>query len=97
MKILESQAQFDLSVVLTATETLLYSEVFRHKLALKIPELDNRKYVILKMDPHHGEGMPENSWRLVVKQEKVIRMTDPTTSNALDDASSQKNGANNKP
>jgi hypothetical protein len=76
MKILEFQAQSELSVVLTDTETLLYSEVFRHKMALKIPELDNKKFVVLKMDPHRGEGMPENSWHLVVKQEQVTRMTD---------------------
>jgi hypothetical protein len=66
MKIFEFQASYDLSVVLTNAEALLYYKVFHNKMSLKIPELGNKKYLILEMDPYYGEGALENSWHLVI-------------------------------
>ena len=85
MKIFKSQSSFEISVILTNAEALLYYEVFRNKISLKIPELDNKKFVIKEMDPYHGEGVPENSWHLVIEQEAAEQTTHPTTFGALDD------------
>jgi len=76
---------FELSVILTNAEALLYYEVFLHKISLAIPELDNKKFVIKEMDPYHGEGVPENSWHLVIEQEAAEETTHPTTFGAADD------------
>jgi hypothetical protein len=96
MKMFESRASFELSVILTNAEALLYYEVFRNKMSLKIPELGNKKFAIIEMEPYSGEGTPENSWHLVIKQEATERIVDPTTSNALDNPSPEENGANNE-
>ena len=96
MKIFESRASYDLSVVLTNAEALLYYEVFHNKMSLKIPEFDNKKFVIMEMDPINGEGAQENSWHLVLKQEAPEHLIDPTTLNAPDDPSSEENSANNE-
>jgi len=85
MKIFKSKSRFELSVILTNAEALLYYEVFRNKISLKIPELDNKKFVIKEMDPYSGEGVPENCWHLVIEQEAPEQTTHPTTFGASDD------------
>ena len=79
MKIFKSQSRFELSVILTNAEALLYYEAFRHQMSLTIPELDNKKFVIKEMDPYHGEGVPENCWHLVIEQEAAEQTAHPTT------------------
>ena len=85
MKIFKSQSSFELSVILTNAEALLYYEVFRHQMSLAIPELDNKKFVIKEMDPYSGEDVPENYWHLVIEQEGPEQTTHPTTFGASDD------------
>ncbi len=85
MKIFESQSSFELSAVFTEAEALLYSEAFRTQTPITIPELDNKKFLIKEMAPYHGEGAPENSWHLVIKQEAAERIIDPTTFGASDE------------
>ena len=77
MKIFESQSSHELSVVLTDIEALLYGEVFRTQGSISIPELENKKFIIKEMKPYEGEGVPENSWHLVVKQEEPEHFIDP--------------------
>ena len=96
MKIFEARASYDLSVTLTNAEALLYYEVFHNKMSLKIPEFDNKKFVIMEMDPDSGEGTPENSWHLVIKQEATERILDSTTSSTSDNPSPEENGATNE-
>ena len=83
MKIFESQSSFELSVVLTDAEALLYREVFRTQMPITIPELDNRKFIVKEMSPYHGEGAPKNSWHLVIKQEAAEHTLPPTASGEL--------------
>lgn len=85
MKIFESQSSYELSVVLTDIEALLYSEVFRTQTPISIPELDNKKFIIKEMKPYEGEDAPENSWHLVVKQEAPEHFIKPASSGASDD------------
>ena len=85
MKIFKSQSSFEISVILTNAEALLYYEVFCHQMSLAIPELDNKRFVIKQMDPYSGEGMPENCWHLVIEQEAPEQTTHPTTFGAADD------------
>ena len=79
MKIFKSKSRFELSVILTNAEALLYYEVFRNQMSLAIPELDNKKFVIKEMDPYYGEDAPENAWHLVIEQEAPEQATHPTT------------------
>ena len=92
MKIFESQSSFELAVVLTNIEALLYQEAFRAQLPIAIPELDNKKFIINEMSPYPGEGAPENSWHLVVKQEAAEHFMDPPASGGSDDQSLEENG-----
>ena len=69
MKILESRSTYELFVVLTDIEELLYQEVFRAQVPVAIPELGNKKFIIKEMTPYHGANAQENSWHLVVEQE----------------------------
>ena len=92
MKIFESQSTFELSAVLTDVEALLYREVFRTQRPITIPEFDNKKFIIKEMNRYQGEGAPENSWHLVIKQEAAEHFMDPTTSSASDDQSREENG-----
>ena len=69
MKIFESRSSFELSVILTDIETVLYQEVFRTQQPVAIPELGNKKFIIQKMSLYHGEGTLQNAWHLVVQQE----------------------------
>jgi len=85
MKIFESRSSFELAVVLTDIEALLYGEVFRTQTSISIPELANKKFMIKEMKHYEGEGAPENSWHLVIKQEAPEHFTDPSTSGASDD------------
>ena len=85
VKIFKSKSMFELSVILTNAEALLYYEVFLHKISLAIPELDNKRFVIKQMDPYSGEGMPEICWHLVIEQEAAEETTHPTTFGASDD------------
>jgi hypothetical protein len=85
MKILESQSTFDLSVVMTDVEALLYREVFRNHKPIAIPEFDNKKFVIKEMSSYQGEGVPENSWHLIIKQEAAEHIMPPTTFSVSDD------------
>ena len=85
MKIFKSKSSFELSVILTNAEALLYYEVFRNKTSLKIPELDNKKFVIKEMDTYSGEGLPENCWHLVIEQEAPEQATHATTFGTSDD------------
>ena len=87
MKIFKSQSSFELSVILTDAEALLYYEVFRNQMSVAIPELDNKKFVIKEMDPYHGEDVPENAWHLVIQQEAAEQATHPTTFGNSDDES----------
>lgn len=82
MKIFESQSSFELAVVLTDIEAVLYGEVFRTQGPISIPELENKKFIIKEMKPYEGEGAPENSWHLVVKQEEPEHFTDPAAPGA---------------
>jgi hypothetical protein len=84
MKIFESQSSYELAVLLTDIEALLYGEAFRAQTPISIPELENKKFIIKEMKPYEGEGAPENSWHLVVKQEAPEHFTDPTASGAQD-------------
>jgi hypothetical protein len=79
------QSRFKLSVVLTDIEALLYQEAFRTQTPISIPELDNKKFIIKEMIPDEGEGVPENSWHLAVKQETAEHFMDPAASGASDD------------
>jgi len=92
MKIFEAQSSFELSAVLTDAEALLYREVFRTQQPITIPELDNKKFIIKEMTPYMGEGAPENSWHLVIKQEAAERTIHPTTFGASDDQSKEGGG-----
>ena len=96
MKIFESQSSFELSVVLMDLEALLYREAFRTQTPISIPELGNKKFVIKEMTPYHGEGAPENSWHLVIKQEAPEHPTDLTTSRTSDHQSLEENSGKNK-
>jgi len=69
MKIIESQASFELSVVLTDIEVLIYREVFRSQKPVAIPEFNNEKFLIKEITPYQGEGAAENSWHLVIQGE----------------------------
>jgi len=40
---------------------------------------------------YEGEGVPENSWHLVIKQEAAEHFTDPTTSGMSNDYSLDEN------
>ena len=80
MKIFGSQSSYELSVVLTDIEALLYGEVFRAQKPISIPELEDKKFIIKEMKPHEGQGAPENSWHLVIKQEVPEHFTDPASS-----------------
>jgi hypothetical protein len=77
MKIFESQSSYELSVVLTDIEALLYGEAFRAQTPISIPELKNKKFIIKEMKPYEGEGAPGNAWHLVIKQEAAEHFTDP--------------------
>ena len=79
MKIFQSQSSFELVVVLTEAEALLYREVFRNQMGVAIPELENKKFVIKEISPYDGESAPENSWHLVIKQEAAEQTTYPAT------------------
>jgi len=92
MKIFGSQSSFELAAVLTDVEALLYGEVFRTQIPISIPELDNKKFMIKKIDPYVGEGAPENSWHLVIQQEAAEHFTDPTTPGASDAQPLKENG-----
>lgn len=92
MKIFESQSSFELAVVLTEIEALLYQEAFRTQTSIAIPELDNKKFIINEMSPYSGEGAPENSWHLIIKQEAPEHFIDPPASDASDDQSLEENG-----
>lgn len=83
MKIFESQSSFELSVVLTDAEALLYREVFRAQRPISIPELGDRKFIVKEMSPYQGENAPENSWHLVIKQESAEHTIDPAASGGL--------------
>ena len=85
MKIFQSQSSFELVVVLTEAEALLYREVFRNQMCVAIPELDDKKFVIKEISPYGGEGAPEKSWRLVIRQEAAEQTPYPTTFGASDD------------
>lgn len=74
MKIIESQSSFQLSAVLTDAEALLYREVFRTQQPVAIPEFGNRKFIVQEISPYEGEGAPENTWRLVIKQVSTERV-----------------------
>jgi hypothetical protein len=69
MKIVESRSTYELFVVLTDIEALLYQEVFRTQMPVAIPELGNKKFIIKEMAPYHGAEAQENSWHLVVEQQ----------------------------
>lgn len=84
MKIFQSQSSFELVVVLTEAEALLYREVFRNQMCVAIPELDDKKFVIKEISPYDREGAPEKSWRLVIKQKEAEQTTHPTTFGASD-------------
>jgi hypothetical protein len=92
LKILESQSSFELAVVLTDIEALLYQEAFRTQKPITIPELDNKKFIIHEMSAHHGESAPENSWHLVIKQEAAEHFMDPPAFGAADDQSLEEHG-----
>jgi hypothetical protein len=85
MKIFESQSSFELAVIMTDIEALLYGEVFRAQAPISIPEFDNKKFIIKEMKTYEGEGAPENSWHLAIKQEAPEHFIDPATSGASDD------------
>lgn len=68
MRIFKSRSSFELVVVLTDAEAVLYREAFRTQKPVSIPELDDRKFMIKEICPHEEEGAPPKSWRLVVKQ-----------------------------
>jgi hypothetical protein len=92
LKILESQSSFELAVVLTDIEALLYQEAFRTQKPITIPELDNKKFIIHEMSAHHGESAPENSWHLVIKQEAAEHFMDPPAFGASDDQTLEEHG-----
>jgi hypothetical protein len=82
MKIFESQSSYELAVLLTDIEALLYGEAFRAQTPISVPELENKKFIIKEMKPYEGEGAPENSWHLVIKQEAAEHFTDLATPGA---------------
>lgn len=69
MKIVEARSTYELFVVLTDIETLLYQEVFRAQVPVAIPELRNKKFIIKEMTPYHRVDAQENSWHLLVELE----------------------------
>ena len=94
MKIFQSQSSFELVVVLTEVEALLYREVFRNQRCVAIPELDDKKFVIKEISPFNGEGTPEKSWHLVIKQEAAEQTTHPTTFGASNRRSLEETAGN---
>jgi hypothetical protein len=68
MKIVESRSSYELSVILTDIEALLYQEALRTETPVSIPELENKKFRIKQMIPHSGAEAQENSWHLVIQQ-----------------------------
>ena len=92
MIIFESRSSFELAVVLTDIEALLYQEAFRTQKPISIPELDNKKFIINEMSPYPGEGAPENSWHLVIRQEAAERFMDPPAFGASDDQTLEEHG-----
>jgi hypothetical protein len=71
MKIIESRASFELSVVLTDIEVLIYREVFHSQMPVTIPELNNEKFMIKEITPYQGGGAAENAWHLVIQGEPM--------------------------
>jgi hypothetical protein len=96
MKIFQSQSSFELVVVLTEAEALLYREVFRNQMPVAIPELDDKKFVIKEISPYEGESAPENSWHLVIKQEAAEQTTYPTTFGTSDDRPVEETAGNTR-
>ena len=92
MKIFESQSSYELAVLLTDIEALLYGEAFRTQMPISVPELEKEKFIIREMKPYEGEGAPENSWHLVIRQETAEHFTDPDTSGAGGDQPLKENG-----
>ena len=68
MRIFKSRSSFELVVVLTDAEAVLYREAFRAQKPVSIPELDDRKFIINELCPYEEPGAPPRSWRLVVRQ-----------------------------
>ncbi|HEX9838550.1 MAG TPA: hypothetical protein VGA72_04355 [Anaerolineales bacterium] len=94
MKVIKSRSSFELVVVLTDAEALLYREVFRNQMPVAIPELDDKKFVIKEICPYDAEDSPKNSWRLVIKQEAAEQTTHPTTFGASDNRHLEETGGN---
>ena len=69
------------------------AKCFRAQKPISIPELDNKKFIIKEMRPYEGEGAPENSWHLVIKQEAPEHFTDPATPGTSDDQPLKENGS----
>ena len=77
MRIFKSRSSFELVVVLTDAEAVLYREAFRTQRTVSIPELDDRKFMIKEICPHEEEGAPPRSWRLVVDQRAAEQTLHP--------------------
>ncbi len=94
MRIFKSRSSFELIVVLTDAETVLYREAFRTEKPVLIPELDGRKFMIKEICPYDGDGVPENAWRLVIKQEAAEQTLHQVTVSALADQSLEETARN---
>ena len=68
MKLIESQGSFQLIVILTDAEAVLYGGAFRTQRPVSIPEFGNKKFIVENFRPCEGEALPQNSWRMVIKQ-----------------------------
>jgi hypothetical protein len=79
MRIFKSRSSFELVVVLTDAEAVLYREAFRAQRPVSIPELDDRKFIIKEIYPHEEAGAPPKSWRLVVDQRAAEQTLHPVS------------------
>ena len=73
MKIFRSRSNVELSAVLTDLECVLYREAFRTKTPVRIPELDDERFIVKGIKPCEDRDAPKNSWHLVVKPEPAGR------------------------
>jgi hypothetical protein len=95
MRIFKSRSSFELVVVLTDAEAVLYREAFRTEKPVSIPELDDRKFMIKEICPYEEEGAPQKSWRLVIKQRAAEQTMHPATFSASDDQPSEETAKTN--
>ena len=73
MKVFESQARYELSVILSPQEETKYYDAFRNQSPVGIPEFDGKLFIIDEMSGYYWEGAPEHSWHLSIHEESTTK------------------------